>query len=48
MTSDYFRGREGPFRMSEVADIVWTIVFSLMIVAAIIGNVVVFWIVLGK
>ena len=37
-----------PFQMSIAADVAWTIIFSLMIGGAIIGNLVVFWIVLGK
>ena len=36
-----------PFQMSYVADVTWTLVFSVMIVSAILGNLVVFWIVLG-
>lgn len=39
---------EGPFQMTFAADVAWTIFFSAMIVNAIIGNIVVFWIVLGK
>ena len=35
-------------RMSVGADIGWTVVFSIMIINAIIGNIVVFWIVLCK
>ncbi len=35
-------------RMSFGADVGWTVVFSLMIINAIIGNIVVFWIVLCK
>ena len=42
-----FTGDE-PFQMSFGADIAWTIVFGLMIGNAIIGNLVVFWIVLGN
>eukprot|EP00095_Tigriopus_kingsejongensis_P002266 maker-scaffold633_size121756-snap-gene-0.27 protein:Tk02266 transcript:maker-scaffold633_size121756-snap-gene-0.27-mRNA-1 annotation:"tachykinin-like peptides receptor 86c" len=38
---------DSPFQMSNVADIVWTLVFSSMIVSAIFGNLVVFWIVLA-
>jgi hypothetical protein len=34
--------------MSVGADIGWTVVFSIMIINAIIGNIVVFWIVLCK
>ena len=37
-----------PFQMSYGADVGWTIVFGLMIGNAIIGNLVVFWIVLGN
>ncbi len=37
-----------PFRMSQHADVAWTVVFSLMIVSAIVGNLIVFWIVLGS
>jgi hypothetical protein len=37
-----------PFKMDPMADAAWTIVFSLMIISAIAGNLVVFWIVLGK
>jgi hypothetical protein len=32
--------------MSVGADIGWTVIFSIMIINAIIGNIVVFWIVL--
>ncbi len=35
-------------RMSVGADVGWTVVFSIMIINAIIGNIVVFWIVLCK
>ena len=35
-------------KMSYAADVAWTFIFSVMIVIAIIGNLVVFWIVLGK
>ena len=35
------------FRMDPMADAAWTVVFSLMIISAIAGNLVVFWIVLG-
>jgi hypothetical protein len=34
--------------MPYAADAAWTAIFSLMIASAIIGNLVVFWIVLGK
>ena len=37
-----------PFQMSYGADVAWTVIFSLMIGNAIIGNSVVLWIVLGK
>lgn len=37
-----------PFRMDYRADVIWTVVFSIMITSAILGNLVVFWIVLGK
>ena len=37
-----------PFRMEYAADVAWTVVFSFMITSAILGNLVVFWIVLGK
>lgn len=39
---------ESPFQMTRVADTLWTFVFSTMIVSAIFGNLVVFWIVLGN
>ena len=35
-------------RMSVGADVGWTVIFSIMIINAIIGNIVVFWIVLCK
>ncbi|TRY61235.1 hypothetical protein TCAL_03201 [Tigriopus californicus] len=38
---------ESPFQMTQVADTIWTFVFSTMIVSAIFGNLVVFWIVLA-
>ena len=41
-------GSNEPFRMPYSADVAWTVVFSIMIVSAIVGNLVVFWIVLGK
>ncbi len=37
-----------PSHMTLAADIAWTVVFSSMITSAIVGNMVVFWIVLGK
>ena len=37
-----------PFQMAYPADVAWTVIFSSMIMSAIIGNLVVFWIVLGK
>ena len=37
-----------PFKMDPAADVIWTVVFSIMLVSAIAGNLVVFWIVLGK
>ena len=37
-----------PFQMSLGADIGWTLVFGLMIGGAIVGNLVVLWIVLGN
>jgi hypothetical protein len=37
-----------PFSMTPTADIGWTVFFGLMIGGAIIGNLVVIWIVLGK
>ena len=36
------------FQMDPVADITWTIVFTSMLVCAVVGNLIVFWIVLGK
>ena len=36
------------FQMPYAADVSWTVVFSIMITCAILGNLVVFWIVLGK
>lgn len=36
-----------PQHMSPEADVSWTVVFSLMIACALIGNTVVFWIVLA-
>ena len=41
-------GEAGPFHMTQTADIGWTLFFGLMIGGAIIGNLVVIWIVLGK
>ena len=41
-------GDEALYNMSRAADIAWTVVFSVMIIAAIVGNLAVFWIVLGK
>ena len=38
---------EALYNMSEAADIAWTVVFSVMIICAIVGNLAVFWIVLG-
>ena len=37
-----------PFHMTPTADIGWTVFFGLMIGGAIIGNLVVIWIVLGN
>ena len=37
-----------PFQMEVAADVIWTSVFGLMIGGAIIGNLVVVWIVLGN
>ena len=37
-----------PFHLTQAADIGWTVFFGLMIGGAIIGNLVVIWIVLGK
>jgi hypothetical protein len=37
-----------PFHMGHTADVAWTIVFSVMITCAIVGNLAVFWIVLGE
>ena len=34
--------------MDPVADITWTVVFTSMLVCAVVGNLIVFWIVLGK
>ena len=39
---------EALYNMSAAADIAWTVVFSAMIICAIVGNIAVFWIVLGK
>ena len=39
---------EGPFQMTYSADVGWTIFFGIMIGSAIIGNLVIVWIVLGK
>ena len=39
---------DGPFQMPLAAEVVWTLFFSVMIVNAVIGNIVVFWIVLGS
>ena len=36
------------FQMDPVADITWTVVFTSMLVCAVVGNLIVFWIVLGK
>ena len=36
------------FQMSLGSDIAWTIVFGLMITGAIVGNLVVLWIILGR
>ena len=36
------------FQMPYAADVSWTVVFSIMITCAILGNLVVFWIVLGE
>ena len=36
------------FQMPYAADVSWTVIFSIMITCAILGNLVVFWIVLGK
>ena len=41
-------GDEALYNMSQAADIAWTVVFSVMIICAIVGNLAVFWIVLGK
>ena len=41
-------GDEALYNMSRAADIAWTVVFSVMIICAIVGNLAVFWIVLGK
>ena len=38
----------GAFQMAYSADVAWTVIFSSMIMSAIIGNLVVFWIVLGR
>ena len=32
--------------MSLAADVSWTVVFSLMIIVAIVGNIIVLWIIL--
>ena len=37
-----------PFQMEVAADVIWTSVFGLMIGGAIIGNLIVVWIVLGN
>ena len=37
-----------PYRMGQGADFFWTAIFSVMLVIAICGNLVVFWIVIGK
>ena len=37
-----------PFQMAFSADLIWTFVFGSMIGCAILGNLVVIWIVLGK
>ena len=37
-----------PFQMEFTADLIWTVVFGSMIGCAILGNLVVIWIVLGK
>ena len=39
---------EGPFQMTYSADVGWTIFFGIMIGSAIIGNLVIVWIVLGN
>ena len=36
------------YNMSAAAGVAWTVVFSAMIICAIVGNLAVFWIVLGK
>lgn len=38
----------GPFQMSLSADLIWTFIFGSMIGCAILGNLVVIWIVLGN
>ena len=40
--------QQPPFRMNYTADVAWTVVFSFMITSAILGNMVVFWIVMGE
>ena len=39
---------EGPFQMTYSADVGWTVFFGIMIGSAIIGNLVIVWIVLGN
>ena len=39
---------DAPFGMGLGADIAWTAGFSLMISSAIVGNLAVFWVILGK
>ena len=38
---------KGPFQMPLAADLIWTFIFGTMIGCAILGNLVVIWIVLG-
>ena len=38
---------KGPFQMPLAADLIWTFIFGTMIACAILGNLVVIWIVLG-
>ena len=47
-TNDIDSSADLPFKMKPAADIFWTVIFSVMLVCAISGNLVVFWIVLGK
>ena len=44
---DSQNSEEISFKMDPAADIFWTLVFSFMLVCAISGNLIVFWIVLG-